>query len=390
VRGAHAGWAVATGACLGLMHATKETSVIAFGAMALALALTLWTRDLTWATAQWPPRPVLLKHGLIALATAVVVSALFYSSFFANPAGVIDSYLTYASYFSRAHHEWHIHPWHYYLGMLTYFRSPGGPVWSEAVILLLAGVGIATVAAKKDLPGVDRNLVRFVGFYTVALFVVYSVIPYKTPWNMLSALHGLILLAGVGAVAVLNVPRSGSTRVVVAMVLLLGAEELARQSYLGSREYYADTGNPYVYAHPTNDVVRIAERIQALADAHPDGNDMYIEVISPAADYWPLPWYLRAFPNTGWWNEVDMGVPAAPLIIAAPSVEPDLLEKLYALPPPGQRNLYLPLFESAMELRPTVEIRGYVVKELWDAYVQRDEAPQPGVENRQDSDGRPG
>jgi len=82
---------------------------------------------------------------------------------------------------------------------------------------------------------------------------------------------------------------------------------------------------------------------------------MYIEVISPEHDYWPLPWYLRAFPNVGWWSEVDMGVPAAPLEV----------------PPPGERDLYVPLFDSYMEMRPTVEIRGYVIKSLWDRYQQQ-------------------
>ena len=56
--------------------------------------------------------------------------------------------------------------------------------------------------------------------------------------------------------------------------------------------------------------------------AHPDGTDLYIEVISPEHDYWPLPWYLRAYPNVGWWSEVDMNVRAAPLIIAKPEAEP--------------------------------------------------------------------
>ena len=105
--------------------------------------------------------------------------------------------------------------------------------------------------------------------------------------------------------------------------------------------------------------------------AHPDGKDMYIEVISPEHDYWPLPWYLRAFPNVGWWSEVDMEVPAAPLIVAKPAVEPALLRKLYEVPPPGERDLYVPLFDSFMEIRPTVEIRGYVVKSLWDRYQQQ-------------------
>ena len=93
-------------------------------------------------------------------------------------------------------------------------------------------------------------------------------------------------------------------------------------------------------------------------------------MICPEDDYWPLPWYLRDYPNVGWWNHVDFDAPPAPLIIAMPSVESDLVKKLYQLPPPGQKSLYLPLFDQYTELRPMIEIRGYIQKELWDIYMR--------------------
>ena len=98
---------------------------------------------------------------------------------------------------------------------------------------------------------------------------------------------------------------------------------------------------------------------------------MYIEVICPGGDYWPLPWYLRCYDNVGWENEVDESTPAAPVIIASASVEPALLRKLYELPPPGERNLYVPLFDTKSWLRPDVELRGYITKELWDSWQQQ-------------------
>jgi hypothetical protein len=125
-----------------------------------------------------------------------------------------------------------------------------------------------------------------------------------------------------------------------------------------------------VYAHTTDDVLHLVDRVEEIAAAHPEGREMYIEVISPGHDYWPLPWYLRSFSNVGWWDQVDVDAPAAPVIIAAPAVEPILLRKLYEVPPPGQRDLYVPLVDSYLELRPAVEIRGYVVKSLWDRFQQ--------------------
>ena len=97
---------------------------------------------------------------------------------------------------------------------------------------------------------------------------------------------------------------------------------------------------------------------------------MPIEVICPDDDYWPLPWYLRAFTNVGYRNKVDYNVPAAPVILASAAVESDLLKKLYELPPPGQRTLYVPLFERNMQLRPQMELEGFITKDLWDLYQQ--------------------
>jgi hypothetical protein len=186
---------------------------------------------------------------------------------------------------------------------------------------------------------------------------------------MLSFLHGMILLAGVGAAILIKVSLYWWEKLAVWILLVsFGLLPPAGQAYLGSFHYYADPSNPYVYAHSVTDVFDMNQRIEEVAQAHPDGRNMYIQVICPAGDYWPLPWYLRSFPNVGWWNSVDENVPAAPVIIASPSAEPALMRKLYELPPPGEKNLYVPLFDSYMELRPQVELRGYVTKELWDNY----------------------
>ncbi len=115
----------------------------------------------------------------------------------------------------------------------------------------------------------------------------------------------------------------------------------------------------------------LVKRIEEVALSHPDGRNLYVQVICPGDDYWPLPWYLRAFANIGWWKQVDENTPSAPLIIASPKVEAALMRKLYELPPPGQRYLYVPLFDTYTELRPRIELRGYVRKDLWDMFHER-------------------
>jgi hypothetical protein len=36
------------------------------------------------------------------------------------------------------------------------------------------------------------------------------------------------------------------------------------------------------------------------------------------------------------------------------------------VPPPGQREMYVNMFDREVDLRPRVEVRGYVAKSLWD------------------------
>jgi len=187
---------------------------------------------------------------------------------------------------------------------------------------------------------------------------------------MLGFWHGMILLTAVGVVALIKLAPNILARVLISLVLVAGAGHLAWQGYLASYKFYTDTCNPYVYGHTGSDVFKITRRMEEIAQVHPDGYKMSIQIICPEGDYWPLPWYLRLFSNVGWWNEVDESAPAAPVIIASPSAESGLMRKLYELPPPGKKNLYVPLFDSYMELRPQVELRGYITKDLWDHFQQ--------------------
>ena len=87
-------WALLAGVFLGLMHATKETCVIAFGSMFLALLLTLLVRGRQGGSVLDTVKGLKFSHLVAGLIAALAVSALFYSSFFSNPIGVVDSFRT--------------------------------------------------------------------------------------------------------------------------------------------------------------------------------------------------------------------------------------------------------------------------------------------------------
>lgn len=368
------GWAVLTGIFLGLMHATKETCVIAFGSMLAAVWLAGLMRRRAGESSKLIGTIKTIKpwHFGAVIAAAVIISALFFSSFFTNPGGIVDSVRSHSAYVTRASHSpLHIHPWYYYLKMLVYSRCAWGPIWSEAFIVVLAAVGFVVAMVRRPRGGVNIHLLAFIAFYTAVMTILYCVIRYKTPWCVLGFLHGMILLAAIGGAALINSAPSVLSRVIISLLLLAGGVHLTWQSYLGNYKYYADTSNPYVYAHTSKDIFSVVKRIDEVARAGPEGHNTYIQVICPDDDYWPLPWYLRSFSRVAYQSEVDNSLAAAPVIIAAPSAEP-ALRKFLDLAPPGEKNLYVPLFDSYMELRPQVELLGFVTKDLWDRYRQRE------------------
>jgi uncharacterized protein (TIGR03663 family) len=363
-------WALLTGMFLGLMHATKETCIIAYGSMFLALLLMLLMRRPkdSFINAVKTVKP---SHLLAAFAACAVVSALFFSSFLTNPGGIPDSVRTYTTYFDRAgNNTLHIHPWYYYIKMLIYSRYGDGPRWTEALIVLLAIVGLIAAVTRKSLSCANVNLLRFIGFYTLILTVAYSVIPYKTPWCMLGFLHGMILLAGLGAVVLVKLLPNVLPRLIILLFLFESSFLLIWQSYLSNYKFYADSRNPYVYAHPTNEVFTITEKIEEYAGVHENRYDMPIDIICRQDDYWPLPWYLRAFKRAHWLNEVDNDTTSAPLIIASPDFEDAITNKLYALTPLEQRQMYVYLFDKPyyVWLRPKIKLKGFVRKDVWDLY----------------------
>jgi uncharacterized protein (TIGR03663 family) len=358
------GWALGAGVCLGLMHATKETCVLAYAAMAVGVAAVALVRGSgqsegrSWR--QWL-RP---EHAVVAVAAAAAVSVLFFSSFFTNLRGPLDSLLSYVTYVRRAGGDTrHIHPPWFYLHMLVWFKHGAGPVWSEGVIVALAVAGGLSGwrCAGSDCRGAHRGLVRFLTVYTGVLLMLYSLIPYKTPWCMLSFLYGMILLAGIGAQWLLCRQRHVAVRAVSGCVIVAGGLYLARVCVWTNGRYCADPRNPYVYAQTTMDFLRLPARIQDLSHLHPDGTGMRINVIAAPADTWPLPWYLRGFSRVGYWTAAEGDALASlPDVLVSSSEFADVLDQ----------SLGDDYITEYYGLRPGTLLALHIRRGLWDRFIR--------------------
>lgn len=316
-----------------MMHATKETSIITWFSLAVAL-IALWFLE--------PRRPSLRPTHLLAfLLPAVAVSVTLFSVFFTDWRGVPQSVLTYLNYVRRGQGSGHEHPWYTYLQWFAWHRS-GKLVWTELSILVLAIIG--GVRAFREHHGFGKLLSVYAG----VIALVYFLIPYKTPWSILSWIHALILLAGMGAAGLVKwVPWLAWP------VLLAAAGHLAFQSVRAtSARFECDERAPYVYSHTSRDAVRLAERIGQIAAVSPEGKQMVVKIM--AKEYWPLPWYLRDMPHVGYWNQ-PADFTGASVIITSPEFNLDFGKD-------WQTELF--------GLRPGVVLEVHIRRDLWHKFMQ--------------------
>jgi uncharacterized protein (TIGR03663 family) len=354
------GWAIATGAAVGLSHATKETCVIVWFAMAAAVAGT-------WLWGRWGAGPMWnwrrhLRPGHIAAgaAAAAGVSALLFSNLLRRPRAILDSVTAYGQYLQRSggagRHE---QPWWYYLRELGWFHAAEGPVWTEGLILLLAAAGAAAIVRRRGVRWYCwPMLLRVVLLYTAVAAAVFSTLRYKTPWSILPAYVGAVLLAGVGASALWARAGGRTVKAALAAALAIGVGHLGLQAVRASVAWADDNRNPYVYAQATEATLELVERIRGVADQAPAGRATPVQMIVPEHDYWPLPWYLRDFENLGGLEAPPAG-PVAPIVVTAPSLERALdarIAETHNMP-------------GYYEVRAGVFWQLYVRSDLWLRYV---------------------
>jgi predicted membrane-bound mannosyltransferase len=283
----------------------------------------------------------------------------------------------------------HAAPWYEYLRLITAFRPGRGFFWSEGMIVGLAVCGgvysllstqssvlstkhsvlspQSSVASANDRDTEPSPVFcHFLTFYTLVLLGLYSVIPYKTPWCLLSFLHGMILLAGVGVYALLRWVRFVPLKLLTGGLLLAGAAHLGWETYWLNFRLEADPRNPYVYAHTSRDVLNLAAQMDRLAQLGPSGRGMVIHVVTPE-NYWPIPWYLRRFDRdrVGFWQD-----PAAWARDAAGGPAPEVIMLTANVQEAVDAHLRAPYNKQMIfGLRPGVFVLVYVREDLWQAFI---------------------
>jgi len=322
LQGGEKRWAVACGVSVGFLIATKETFVLTAVAVGIAFVLSG-----EWKLVVIGKRRVLSGIG-IAVAVALLLMAMFFTSFGAHPSGLWDFLTAGANFTSRAGGQGHEKPWWTYLEwfLAPTVRAVPYSGWIGAVLFVMGAVFTW-----------GRPMVRFLVFFTGVIFAFYCAIPYKTPWLALSFLVPLVLVAGAGVDALWS--RFPRGRLVYACVFLVFAGLLLRESWLLCVKFSIDPENPLAYAATSRDVTKVPDRVRVLLGDKATGEEV-IQVVM--ADAWPLPWYLRKFPHVGYWTALPEKVDGA-IVIASPEIATESLEGI-----PGYK------FSGFYGLRPDV------------------------------------
>jgi uncharacterized protein (TIGR03663 family) len=301
--------AAAAGFCAALMLAVKETCVIHFFALGVAAVAFIWARPRMSRKSA--------REAVLAAAAVFVLTAMMLFTWFGRDwRGLADLFRAIPSFTARAGGEGHEKPVWYYAQVL-------GGGWSGAALagLAVAGLGLAIFDFAREKIFGSRI---FISIYAVVVAVIYCAIPYKTPWLALNFWLPMALLAGGAVARILEKTPPSATRWLWLLPAILLAGAVGHDVQKRVFQFPADENNPYAYAHTGEDLLRLPARLEHLAKER-NLTQPLIAVV--AADAWPLPWYLRKFPRTGFWQPgQDPG--AADFFITSPEAAEKLGDRL--------------------------------------------------------------
>lgn len=272
----------------------KETAVIHLVCFGLAgLCLMLWQKlvpsvpSVSLAARRWNSRDAVLFSTI-----AVAVLVFFYSGTFLNWEGVPDFFRAYGKWFhtgvGAGGHEKTEYQfgscgllnW-YWVALMVRYEWP-------ALLGLLVAVRLAWPAPP---------MLRYLAIYALGVLAAYSIVPYKTPWCIISILWPFSLLFGAGIAEIREkLPRSVAP--FLAVIVLAGSLVLCMR--LNFR-HCTDPKEPYVYVQTQPGIAVITQPLLGLAAQDPRRRDLSGAIMLES--YYPLPWILGDFTRIGYYGK---------------------------------------------------------------------------------------
>ena len=222
--------------------------------------------------------------GLMVLCAAVPYVLLF-TSFLTHPRGLIDSFWAFLLWTGKgAQGSGHAKPWFYFLKWL---------LRDEPALLAGGLLGSGLALRRRDPSG------SFCALWFLSQLVIYSAIPYKTPWLALNILLPAALTTGYLVREIWDRP-SRPARAGLLALLLLGLGWSGWRAAEVTFRGYDDPRLELPYAQTRREAMGIMTLVREVAKRAPAGRGLTLHALLPYR--WPIPWYLRDFPNARYWK----------------------------------------------------------------------------------------
>ena len=135
------------------------------------------------------------------------------------------------------------------------------------------------------------RVARYLAIYGLGALIAYSIVPYKTPWCIISLIWPFYFVFGYAVVEAARWTDRGTVGVIATVIYLAS---FGTTWVLNYRDY-TDESEPYVYVQTTLDVNQLIVPLQTLARRDPVNYQLRGHFI--LGEQYPFSWLLADFPQ---------------------------------------------------------------------------------------------
>jgi uncharacterized protein (TIGR03663 family) len=225
-----------------------------------------------------------------ATGIAVVVIAIVFTGGFQDLGGIPNFFKAFLLWFQTGEKgNGHQKPFEYWLVIMSQYE------WYAMLGLLLT-----PFALKKSVP----KEIRLLSVVSFGLWLIYSIVAYKTPWCMLSFYWGLILITAYWMGRWIESFRKKTSKAWILVPFALACCFSLYQAYDVAYLAPDQEGHPYIYGQTYHEMMGPVNEIVARGKADPSLHQtLRIQVISSFT--WPLPYLLGEFKQSAYLSEAN-------------------------------------------------------------------------------------
>ncbi|MGZ3796003.1 MAG: glycosyltransferase family 39 protein [Pseudobdellovibrionaceae bacterium] len=303
------------GASLLGMMALKETFVILILALIPALLLAWFTERRRFDFKKWTralSESFQQREVYFPLLFMLVVFIGIYSGFGAHPQGMADFFIALMPWLKTG-----VHGNGHEKEFLHWLKLMGPNEYAT-----LAGFCLAV-------PFIVKNKwLRFYFVFTFFLWLIYSLIPYKTPWCLLSIIWPFAMVAGFGMEEWMRKLMGWKKTLAYGILLSLLAGEFGVMYQILYRQPI-NMDHPYVYVNSTYQMKEFIEKTQALVKENPLLREQTLQI--GTEETWPVPVVFHNFYTLSYFKVNDRVEPEALIYMIdkkdQPAIEAQLKER---------------------------------------------------------------